>query len=201
MVHLQEAMASLQVVLVNPHTQVKVIFSQSLIFFFFFFISDQIYHHKFFHNSRVMQTKLLGRLQNSNSLSSIPCSAWYYFCEISFPELYLNPSSHHTSYQFTLIEGSRCLLFHGEQPNLTNFLFRRFNNPIVIDCLTFAFSSGTSSLWTATAAGFFRCMFIYLLIMFAGISLYFFRNCIFCKRLMFSQTLQLTWKAAKNHPK
>ena len=81
------------------------------------------------------------------------------------------------------MEGSRCLLFHGKQPNLTNFLFRRFNNPIVIDCLTFPFSSGTSSLWTATAAGFFRCMFIYLLIMFAGISLYFFRNCVFLQKV------------------
>lgn len=37
------------------------------------------------------------------------------FCKLYFLKRYLNSTSYNTSYQFTLIEGSWCLIIHGEQ--------------------------------------------------------------------------------------
>ena len=93
---LQGVMVHLQVVMVNLHTQVKVIFSHSLVsllflyyfciifvfclvlfFVLFWLLSFRI--RFFIIISWVMQAKLIWRLEKSNCLSSMPCSSWCYF--------------------------------------------------------------------------------------------------------------------------
>ena len=121
-------MVHLQVVMVNLHTQVKVIFSHSLVsllFLYYFFIfsgfvfriiltfiiSCKIFHHNFL--SYVGQANMKTGEIELSFLDGLLLMVL--FCKLYFLKRYLNSAFSNTSYQFTLIESSWCLIIHREQ--------------------------------------------------------------------------------------
>ena len=125
---LQGVMVHLQVVMVNLHTQVKVIFSHSLVSLLFlyyfcifsgfvfriiltFIISCKIFHHNFL--SYVGQANMKTGEIELSFLDGLLLMVL--FCKLYFLKRYLNSTSYNTSYQFTLIESSWCLIIHVEQ--------------------------------------------------------------------------------------